>query len=175
MSSTHSNESYRPFSLPLYRQPSPSACAQHHLLVLQRPADELSPSLRDFVQALPRPIVLSAADDDFDKHLDTLLYAAPVGSHLYVLGDEAFLWKVHVTAQGAGMLSEEIDLIDCGPARRRVFCVHCGLVQTGPVLAQLNCAGCQVQLGVREHFSQRLGAYLGVCENPDQPYAEVYP
>lgn len=175
MSSTHSSETYRPFSVPQYRQPSLKAGAQHHLLVLQTAVEQLPESLQRFAQMLPRPILLSARDDDFDKYLDTLLYAAPIGSHLYVLGDEAFLWKVHVTAQGAGMLGEEIDLIDCGPTLRRVFCVHCGRVQDSPVVAQLNCVDCKVQLGVREHFSQRLGAYMGVCENADQPYAQVRP
>lgn len=175
MNSAHSSETYQPFSVPLYRQPSRKEGAQHHLLVLQTAVEQLPQALQDFAQALPRPILLSACEDDFDKHLGTLLYAAPVGSHLYVLGDEAFLWQVHVTAQGAGMLDEEIDLIDCGPALRRVFCVHCGLVQASPIVAQLNCVGCKVQLGVREHFSRRLGAYMGVCETPDQPYIEVRP
>ncbi|MFS2156807.1 dimethylamine monooxygenase subunit DmmA family protein [Pseudomonas sp. Pseusp122] len=173
MSSAHNSDIYRPFSVPHYRQAAPKACALHHLLVLQTTVDELPESLQAFVRDLPRPILLSARSEGFDKHLDTLLYAAPIGSHLYVLGDEAFLWRVHVTAQGAGMLSEEIDLIDCGPAQRRVFCVHCGLIQDAPAVAQLNCTGCQVQLGVREHFSKRLGAYMGVCENPDQAYAQV--
>jgi hypothetical protein len=34
---------------------------------------------------------------------------------------------------------------------------------------------CAVGLEVRQHFSQRLGAYLGVCTNADQPYAGVQP
>lgn len=173
MSSAYNSDTYRPFSVPQYRQAAPKACALHHLLVLQSAVDELPESLQAFVRDLPRPILLSARSEGFDKHLNTLLYAAPIGSHLYVLGDEAFVWQVHVTAQGAGMLSEEIDLIDCGPAQRRVFCVHCGLTQNTPAVAQLNCAGCRVQLGVREHFSKRLGAYMGVCENPDQAYAQV--
>lgn len=173
MSSAHNSDIYRPFSVPHYRQAVPKASALHHLLVLQTAVDQFPESLQAFVRDLPRPILLSADSDGFDKHLNTLLYAAPIGSHLYVLGDEAFLWQVHVTAQAAGMLSAEIDLIDCGPAQRRVFCVHCGLIQQRPAVAQLNCAGCQVQLGIREHFSKRLGAYMGVCENPDQPYEQV--
>jgi hypothetical protein len=53
--------------------------------------------------------------------------------------------------------------------------VHCGLSQPGTTHDSLHCSGCRVLLEVREHFSRRLGAYIGVCANPDQPYAGFRP
>jgi hypothetical protein len=53
--------------------------------------------------------------------------------------------------------------------------VHCGLSQPGTTHDSLQCSGCRVLLEVREHFSRRLGAYIGVCANPDQPYAGFRP
>lgn len=59
----------------------------------------------------------------------------------------------------------------CAPGSRRVYCVHCGLTQAASAADRLYCIGCQVQLGIRAHFSKRLGAYLGVCDDADHPYA----
>ncbi|MOA57558.1 hypothetical protein D3C78_1817610 [compost metagenome] len=58
---------------------------------------------------------------------------------------------------------------------RRVFCVHCANCQPAGAAAHLTCAHCGVVLEVRRHFSQRLGAYLGVCADADQPYQEIQP
>jgi hypothetical protein len=161
--------------VPVYREPTLRSLAPQHIVVTQTAT---APALGSLIQrfdqpGLPIPRVLCAAVDDFERQLKALLDAAAVGTRLYVLGDEAFLWRVHGMARTAGMHSEEIDLIHSGPALRRVFCVHCGCVQDSGPQAEVCCINCQVRLGVREHFSQRLGAYLGVCENPDQPYARA--
>jgi hypothetical protein len=38
---------------------------------------------------------------------------------------------------------------------------------------ECSCRHCGVKLFVREHFSQRLGAYMGVCLDPDRPYEQA--
>lgn len=175
MTETPSATPYRPQSVPVYREPTLRYHALQHILVTQTAtAPALGSLIQRFEQpGLPTPRVICAAVGDFERQLKALLDAATVGTRLYVLGDEAFLWRIHGMARTAGMHGEEIDLIHSGAVLRRVFCVHCGCVQDSGVQAQVCCVTCQVRLGVREHFSQRLGAYLGVCENPDQPFAQA--
>lgn len=103
-----------------------------------------------------------------------LLSAAPVGSRLYVCGDESFLWRVYRLARSSGLLGEEIELVRAG-SRRELYCVHCAHLQSIGGEGEVTCQGCGVRLLVREHFSRRLGAYMGVCLDPDQPFAEARP
>ena len=74
----------------------------------------------------------------------------------------------------AGLLGDEIELFKQG-ARRRLYCVHCGHFQDIGSEGECTCGQCRVKLFVREHFSQRLGAYMGVCIDPDSPYAAEVP
>ncbi|WP_279649500.1 dimethylamine monooxygenase subunit DmmA family protein [Pseudomonas cyclaminis] len=74
-----------------------------------------------------------------------------------------------------GLEDHEIDMTCTTPGLRQVYCAHCGLTQAAGPAPLLNCIGCHVGLEVRTHFSRRLGAYLGVCINPDQPYAGFQP
>lgn len=111
---------------------------------------------------------------DFDRlqvRVLDLLSAAPVGTRLYVCGDESFLWRVQRLARGSGLLGEEIELVKVG-SRRELYCVHCAGMQSIGAEQETTCCHCGVRLMVREHFSQRLGAYMGVCLNPDRPRAE---
>ena len=102
--------------------------------------------------------------------LQMLLEQAQAGTRLYVCGDESFLWHIHRLARQAGLLGDEIELFKQG-ARRRLYCVHCGHLQDIGSEGECTCGQCRVKLFVREHFSQRLGAYMGVCIDPDSPFA----
>jgi DNA-directed RNA polymerase subunit RPC12/RpoP len=104
--------------------------------------------------------------------LQVLLSQAPAGTRLYAVGDESFLWQAQRTARQAGLLVDEIELFKQG-TRRRLYCVHCSGFQDVADEGECTCSHCGLRLLVREHFSQRLGAYMGVCLNPDQPYAEA--
>lgn len=104
--------------------------------------------------------------------LQMLLEQARAGTRLYVSGDETFLWHVYRLARHAGLLADEIELFKQG-TRRRLYCVHCENFQDIGDEAQCTCGQCGVKLLVRAHFSQRLGAYMGVCIDPDSPYAKA--
>jgi hypothetical protein len=126
-----------------------------------------------FFGELEQPLVLNGESADFSRRLHQVLGSATVGSHLYIMGDEAFIWRIHGEARIAGLENDEIDITRTIAGPRLVYCVHCGLTQAAGPEPLLSCIGCAVGLEVREHFSRRLGAYLGVCTNPDQPYAGV--
>ncbi len=96
---------------------------------------------------------------------------ASIGLRLYVCGNEAFLWRIKRVARSAGMLAEEITT-QLDAATRPVYCVHCGASHVYDALSEVECAGCAIRLSVRQHFSQRIGAYLGVCADADRPYLE---
>lgn len=106
--------------------------------------------------------------------LQMLLEQAQAGTRLYVCGDESFLWHVYRLARHAGLLADEIELFRQGE-RRRLYCVHCGHFQDIGSEGESSCGQCRVKLLVREHFSRRLGAYMGVCIDPDSPYAPEVP
>lgn len=157
-------------SLPTYRQPQPRDAARQHLLVIQSAA-----ACPNVAAQLEQPRVLNAETCDFDARLEAALGQCCVGSHLYIAGDERFLWRIHARARRAGLQDDEIDMTLSVSGLRTIYCVHCGLSQHGTHDASLQCNGCRVLLEIREHFSRRLGAYIGVCANPDQPYAGFRP
>lgn len=137
------------------------------LQVLALGESAVDPVALDSVEAFAEPQLLRA-------RLQTLLATAPVGTRLYLCGDEVFLWDCRQLAEEAGLLDEEIELFRTG-ARRRLYCVHCATFQDIADEALAECASCGVQLLVRTHFSRRLGAYMGVCSDPNLPRAEVRP
>ncbi|VXD05210.1 conserved hypothetical protein [Pseudomonas sp. 8Z] len=167
------------FSTPRYASQASDQSASRRIVVAQQASaarallDHPAPTLllclgtvspaRD-QECLPSPEALYL-------RLQMLLEQAQVGTRLYVCGDESFLWHVQHLALQAGLLGDEIELFKQG-ARRRLYCVHCGYLQDIGNEGECTCAQCQVRLLVREHFSQRLGAYMGVCIDPDAPYAQ---
>ncbi|MDH4607482.1 dimethylamine monooxygenase subunit DmmA family protein [Pseudomonas sp. BN102] len=165
-----------PFSVPRYPSGQPSLAAHEHLLVTQGTGQNDCAALaaeqgqaRLSHLALPDFANLAA----LHLALSARLKGARVGLRLDLRGDEAFVWPLHALARAAGLQVDEI-LLRCSPEGiRRVFCVHCATCQSAAAVTTLTCVHCGVVLEVRRHFSQRLGAYLGVCADADQPYQEV--
>lgn len=166
------------FSKPRYAsQPSPHP-ARHRLVVAQDAAyaamlvePTASTLLLCLNGELPAPIEQECFAETVGLYLrlQLLLEQAQVGTRLYVAGDEAFVWHVYRLARHAGLLADEIELFKRGE-RKRLFCVHCSTFQDIGEVGETCCSHCGVRLLVREHFSRRLGAYMGVCIDPDEPY-----
>lgn len=156
---------YHPFSVPHYPEPS------------SRPAvDLLVTRVRDSHLADDRQLVLTDFADSaaLGLALAERLAQLRCGLRLELRGDEAFIWPLHAVARQAGLQDDEM-LLSHVQGSRQVFCVHCARCQPASPEDSLVCAHCGVHLEVRRHFSQRLGAYLGVCADADQPFAEVRP
>ena len=103
--------------------------------------------------------------------LKELLNDGKMGVRVVALGTETFMWEVQRCALGSGLGENEIQLI--GPPakqQRTIYCAHCSSVQVNSGEPETRCEACGVQLEVRAHFSRRLGAYLGVCLDADQPF-----
>lgn len=165
-------------STPIYQHYSDiPALAVSYLIVMQQPDPEQIQHI--FSQLKPEiPYEILYVKGNQDAALAALLNEvsdavsqAKVGLHSVVIGDESFIWMVQQCLNRLGVMADETSLIlgDTAQRLKSVYCVHCGSVQKTTELDFCECGHCQVQLMIRSHFSQRLGAYMGVCANPHQP------
>ncbi len=103
-----------------------------------------------------------------------------VNDRLYVQGTEPFVWTVAGWASGLGLMPEQIRLAHAGSLRRRVWCTHCHGFTEDVTTQIVSCAGCGRHLLVRDHFSRRHGAFMGVMVDAEAPgerpaVQEVFP
>lgn len=106
---------------------------------------------------------------DLLSHLSFHLAREPVGLRLYAAGSEAFLWDVSNAARAAGLGGDEIFLAQAGSLRRRVYCTHCKSMNEDVTTNIAECRACGARLFVRDHFSRRLAAFMGVMVDAEIP------
>ncbi|NBU59246.1 MAG: hypothetical protein EBS23_05660 [Betaproteobacteria bacterium] len=101
--------------------------------------------------------------------LESFLRTADMGLRLYLVGCEDAIWQAAGIAARYGMSSAEIRLFQTGTKARPVFCVHCRAMTRGVRTNLADCSGCGRTLFVRDHFSRRLGAYMGFQIDAEEP------
>ena len=109
--------------------------------------------------------------DALIKALPEVLEGSQMGTHLYICGSEAFLWKVQQVTKTFGMHESEIAMELFGSSARRVYCPHCETMNEGVTTDISECTGCGLSLINVDHFSRNMGAYLGFrvdAENPGE-------
>lgn len=173
----------KPVYTPLPEQIQP---ARRCVLVVQDTRQPEAADLHERLQSAGAPLALLGLQGEaawlgaeqacrdlqmLEAKLRDLLSWSPVGTRLYVCGDESFLWQIERLARSVGLLEEEIQLVKAGD-RRELYCVHCSTLQSIGAEGETVCSHCGVHLLVRDHFSRRLGAYMGVCIDPDHPRGE---
>ena len=109
----------------------------------------------------------------------TVLDESLMGTRLYVAGPESFIGLAMKLALEFDMNKDEIRAEELGSSARRVYCVHCRTTSEDVKTNIVNCAGCRRWLLVRDHYSRRHAAYMGVmvdAEAPGElpPIKEVY-
>lgn len=109
------------------------------------------------------------APADLLSHLAARLAREPVGLRLYAIGTEAFVWDAANVARAAGMGKDEIFLAQAGSLRRRVYCTHCKTMIEDVTTNITPCRACGAALFVRDHFSRRLAAFMGVKVDAEIP------
>jgi hypothetical protein len=102
-----------------------------------------------------------------------------MGTRLYVAGPESFIGLAMKIALEFDLNKDEIRAEEVGTSARRVHCVHCRCTTDAVRTNIVRCAGCARWLLVRDHYSRRLAAYMGVmvdAEAPGElpPIREVY-
>ncbi|WP_157265779.1 dimethylamine monooxygenase subunit DmmA family protein [Azohydromonas aeria] len=101
--------------------------------------------------------------------LEAELARARMGTRLYLLGSEDLIWQAWQVATRHGLGDAEVRRHCVLTAARPVYCVHCGHVLRGVHTNPVACTGCGRHLFVRDHFSRRLGAYMGVQIDAEAP------
>jgi len=110
---------------------------------------------------------------------ETILESSIMGTRLYVSGPEAFMGLAMRIAGRFNLNSDEIRAEECGSLARRVHCIHCRVATEQVTTNIVQCEGCQRWLVVRDHYSRRLAAYMGVMVDAEvrgelPPIEEVF-
>jgi predicted RNA-binding Zn-ribbon protein involved in translation (DUF1610 family) len=170
-------------SRPVYPPFSIDPAARCHLIVTDQPSPPPSDDLpHEHIEiwlvataapGVPAPATGATrafrAVPELLTHLKHRLAREQIGLRLYAVGAESFLWDVHNLARGEGLAADEIRLTKAGPNLRRVYCTHCKTITENAALNVVACPGCGASLFVRDHFSRRLAAFMGVKIDAEVP------
>ncbi|MDP9011970.1 MAG: hypothetical protein M3O41_04795 [Pseudomonadota bacterium] len=99
----------------------------------------------------------------------TVLDRSLMGTRLYVAGPESFIGLAMQIALEFDLNKDEIRAEEMGSLARRVYCVHCRATSEAVRTNIVRCAGCERWLLVRDHYSRRLAAYMGVMVDAEAP------
>lgn len=103
------------------------------------------------------------------ESLETALAVCEMGTRLYVAGAESFIGSVEQVAARYNLQSDEVQREHQGSAARRVFCIHCKTSNDDVTTNIVRCEGCSRNLVVRDHYSRRLAAFMGVMADAEAP------
>jgi predicted RNA-binding Zn-ribbon protein involved in translation (DUF1610 family) len=114
------------------------------------------------------------------SELRSYLTGCKMGTQFYVAGTEAQIWAVLKELRPYGVEDVNVKKELTGTLARSVYCVHCKTITENAHHNIETCSGCGRSLLVRDHFSRRLGAYMGFMIDAEQPgqiptIEEVYP
>lgn len=101
--------------------------------------------------------------------LEHALRDAKIGLRIYALGSEPFIWSVRQIGERFGMAREAVKTEHSGSLHRRVYCIHCRTLNERVTTNIVACGGCARHLFVRDHFSRRLAAFMGVQADAEKP------
>jgi hypothetical protein len=170
-------------SRPISNTLMPDLCGTHHVLVgegsggsaLLRLLAQMPPEADTRVlyagQTLPgvAELRLFPTEAELLAELDCTLSRSVMGIRLYVAGSESFLGPAVRVALKYNLDRDEVQCEHCGSAARRIYCVHCRASTEGVKTNVVKCAGCGRHLLVRDHYSRRLAAYMGVMADAEAP------
>ena len=109
------------------------------------------------------------AIDALLQDLTAALDEALMGTRLYVAGPESFMGLVMRVAYQFNLVQDEVRAEECGTLARRVHCIHCRDTIENVRTNIVECTGCHRWLVVRDHYSRRLAAYMGVMVDAEAP------
>ena len=102
--------------------------------------------------------------------LRLVLGRSHVGVRLVLAGPLADIRAAAAAASECGLLGDEVTLLDDEVGPRVVYCPHCRTATTTvePVGSEVECQGCATILSITDHFSRRMGAYLGYSAHAEE-------
>jgi dimethylamine monooxygenase subunit C len=186
-------------SKPVYAALRPDLSGRYHLMVghgvgggkLLRVLEELRAAAPEALErtcllyvrdpATPAPAALEAGEapaarrliyDDTGELLGAMhaiMAGSLMGTRLYVAGPESFIGLVMRIAREFNLNRDEVRAEECGTLARRVYCIHCRTVTSSVRTNIVTCSGCSRWLLVRDHYSRRHAAYMGVMVDAEAP------
>jgi predicted RNA-binding Zn-ribbon protein involved in translation (DUF1610 family) len=97
------------------------------------------------------------------------LHTEAAGFRLYAAGTESFIWDVANLGRDCGLSDDAVFVTHAGSKRRRVYCTHCKAMIQNVSTNLVRCHACGAMLFVRDHFSRRLAAFMGVQADAEEP------
>ena len=122
-----------------------------------------------FGQFAPAGVQLFADAVALLREFRSVLELSLMGTRLYVAGPENFIGRALQIALEFNLNKDEIRAEDIGTLARRVYCVHCRSTAEEVRTNIVRCGGCERWLLVRDHYSRRLAAYMGVMVDAEVP------
>jgi hypothetical protein len=111
-----------------------------------------------------------AATPDALTELRSVLGQSHVGVRLVIAGPTGDVRTAAAAAAECGLQQEEMTLLGDDTAPRVIYCPHCRATTktVRPAGEEVPCQGCGTTLATTEHFSRRLGAYLGYAAHAEE-------
>ncbi|HKS00645.1 MAG TPA: dimethylamine monooxygenase subunit DmmA family protein [Arthrobacter sp.] len=111
-----------------------------------------------------------AASPEALTELRSALGLSHVGVRLVLAGPPADIRAAAAAAAECGLQQEEITLLNDEAAPRVIYCPHCHTTTTTvrPAGSEVQCQGCGTSLATTDHFSRRMGAYLGYAAHAEE-------
>jgi dimethylamine monooxygenase subunit C len=175
-------------SRPVHAGLDPDPCAQAHLIVADAEAAVAVLDLfaKGGAAFATRATVLSLPGPDLDRlnakllclfpdiptllrNFEECMEAATMGTSIYITGSESFIGEAAKRAANYGIAFASLRTELRGSIARRVQCVHCKSTAEQVVTPTVTCPHCQRRLMVRDHYSHRLNAYMGVSIDAEEP------
>jgi hypothetical protein len=150
------------------RDAQPEALARTRVLYV--PASGEAGGGADYFQGeRPAAVRLFENSGALLEEFRTLLERSLMGTRLYVGGPESFIGIVMKLALEFNLNKDEIRAEECGTLARRIHCIHCRAITEDVRTNIVKCTGCGLWLLVRDHYSRRLAAYMGVMADAEAP------
>jgi NAD(P)H-flavin reductase len=108
-------------------------------------------------------------EDELLTDFQGVLTQSFMGTRLYVAGPESFMGLVMRIARQFNLNKDEVRAEECGSSARRVYCIHCQTATENVTTNITQCKDCNRWLLVRDHYSSRLAAYMGVMVDAEAP------
>jgi dimethylamine monooxygenase subunit C len=103
------------------------------------------------------------------REFRSILDGSLMGTRLYVAGPESFIGLAMKIALEFDLNKDEIRAEELGTLARRVYCIHCRTTTEDVRTNIVRCTDCARWLLVRDHYSRRLAAYMGVMVDAEAP------
>jgi dimethylamine monooxygenase subunit C len=146
--------------------------ARTRVLLIPAPAvgDASTAEARHEIEGLPLQELRAFSDvAALLGEFKSLLTDSLMGTRLYVAGPESFIGLAMKIALEFNLNKDEIRAEELGSLARRVYCIHCRTTGENVRTNIVRCLGCARWLLVRDHYSRRLAAYMGVMADAEAP------